>query len=150
MHVPQMKVGKNICNNLIDWHRDFFHPSNTTQICQMANTTNVHNTVLLSLDTSKQRILFPSTNYGKICWTKNTICHIGTDTTGPNEIKCLCPLWTVFAIIFLFLLLMEIGSRKMTFSIRLRQNENEEEIPITEMYSPVSELCLHNNRHMNE
>ena len=41
----------------------------------------------------------------------------------------------VFAIIFLFLLLMEIGSRNMTFSIRLRlgPNENEEEIPITEM-----------------
>ena len=61
---------------------------------------------------------------------------------GPNKIKCLCPLRTVFAIIFLFLLLMEIRSRKMTFSIRLRHNENEEEIPITEMYSPVSELYV--------
>ena len=40
--------------------------------------------------------------------------------------------------------------QKNDVSIRLRHNENEEEIPITEMYSPVSELCLHNNRHMNE
>ena len=61
-------------------------------------------------------------------FAEQTICHIGTDTTRPNEIKCLCPLGTVFAIIFLFLLLMEIG-----FSIRLRHNENEEEIPITDM-----------------
>ena len=78
------------------------------------------------------------------------ICHIGTVTTGPNEIKCLCPFGTVFAIMFLFLLLMEIGSRKMTFSIHLRHNGNEEEIAITEMNSPVSELCLHNDRHMNK
>ena len=40
--------------------------------------------------------------------------------------------------------------RKMTFSIRLRQNESEKEIPTTEMYSPDSELCLRNNRHMVE